>query len=159
MASGPSSGKQTYEEKPPRNRGTGSPAIRAGHAANATPYAFAELDDNFLITSSAGVTFDGGSVSVSTSQSYPGSTDQTGSGPDHDMAAPLYDGASGGAVSSTIYGGPDTTYSPTNPAPVTNATPAPISELSLKGGYGAQAAVSVGALSPFTTSSTPSLNG
>ncbi len=39
-------GKQTYEEKPPRNRGTGSPAIGAGHAANATPYAFAELDYN-----------------------------------------------------------------------------------------------------------------
>jgi len=135
-------------------------AIGAGHAANATPYAFAELDyNNFLITSSAGVTFDGGSVSVSTSQSYPGSTDQTGSGPIVQYGGTSYDGASGGAVSSTIYGGPDTTYSPTNPAPVTNATPAPISESSLKGGYGAQAAVSVGALSPFTTSSTPSLNG
>jgi hypothetical protein len=110
--------------------------------AHATPYGFASTTfNNFLITLND-ATPNGGTVSVNTSQNYPGSVN-TGN-----TLTESFSG--GGALANSVdalnaFGGPNATYTSGSPAGVgANATPSPILESGLKGGFGAQAASSVG---------------
>jgi len=114
--------------------------------ANATPYAFAEETFNdFVITLGTGATLEGGGVTVTDSENYPGAINS-------DTETSLFGSggnAGAGATAANAFGGPNETYSSGTPGPVTTNTPSPIGESGLKGGDGAQAASSVGGLNVF----------
>ncbi len=115
--------------------------------ANAIPYGYAESSfRNFNISFTGTATLSNGTVSVSTSQNYPG-TVNTGFTDTQTFGA----GGNGGVgVASWAAGGPNATFTAANPGPVgaTNTFPF-IGSTSLLGGFGAQAAASVGANNVF----------
>lgn len=115
--------------------------------ANAIPYGYAESSfRNFTIGFTGTATLSNGTVSVSTSQNYPG-TANTGFTDTQTFGA----GGNGGVgVFSWAAGGPNTTFTATNPGPVGAANTFPfIGSTSLLGGFGAQAAASVGSNNVF----------
>ena len=122
-------------------------AVGVGQSAHASPYGFASTTyNNFLITLS-NATPNGGSISTNTSQNYPGTTHTGGTVTNTFTAA---DSPGVGATAPNAFGGPNVTYTAASPAAVTTSTPSPIVESSLKGGNGAQAVSSVGALNVFS---------
>jgi hypothetical protein len=125
-------------------------AIGVAQSAHATPYGFAETTfDNFQITTSGSASINGGGVEVTSSQNYPGAT-HNGGVTTVVFTGNAYTGNGGVAVTAPVaFGGPNATYTVSSPAPVTSTTPSPIGESALKGGFGAQGAVSVGPASPF----------
>ena len=123
-------------------------AIGSGGTANATPYAFASTTYNdFLVTIGGDTTVVNGSISVSTSQNYPGSTHTGGT------TLSTFSGGNNtttGAVTAPYaYGGPNA--SAIAPAAASGSTTSPLLESGLKGGLGARAAASVGGASIFTS--------
>jgi hypothetical protein len=124
-------------------------AIGASQAAQALPYGFSDTTyQNFLITLGGTATASGGSVSTTTNIQYPGAVN-TG----NTVITPFSgnDSTPAGSTAPNAFAGPDATYTLSNPSPVTSTTPAVIGESTLKGGYGAQATSSVGAMDVFTT--------
>ena len=122
-------------------------AIGSVGTANATPYAFASTTYNdFLVTLTGDVSVVNGSISVNTSQNYPGSTNTGGT------TLRTFSGSNNtttGAVTAPYaYGGPNA--SAIAPADASGSTTSPLLESGLKGGLGARAAASVGAASIFT---------
>jgi len=122
-------------------------AMGTVQAAHATPYGFANTTFNdFLITLGGSATVQNGSVSVSTSQNYPGAINTGGT------VTQTFTGenntTTGNVTAPYAFGGPNA--SSTAPPPVTTSTPSPIGESSLKGGNGALAAASVGGLNIFS---------
>jgi hypothetical protein len=118
--------------------------IGAVGTANAVPYGFAEETyDDFLVTLT-NATVDNGSVSVTTSENYPGSVN-TGS---TTVVTFGTDNAGNPAQAPNAFGGPNATYSGASPGGATTGQ-TPIGESALKGGNGAQAATAVGGSSIF----------
>jgi hypothetical protein len=120
--------------------------------ANAVPYGFAEETYNDFRITLTNATLNNGSVSVTTNQNYPGTTNTGGTTVatfGSDNAGP---GGTGGAVNApNAFSGGTTgsTYNLVSPGDATT-NQAPIGESSLKGGIGAQAATSVGGASIFS---------
>ncbi len=120
-------------------------AVATGRSAQAVPYAFGNTTFNdFQIILSSGVTGNGGTVTATTSQNYPGSAN-TGSSPSVLFSGQNNTGA--GVTAAYAFGGPNAPAAA--PPPVTTNTPSPVGESSLKGGYGARSAASVGGLNVY----------
>jgi hypothetical protein len=130
-------------------------AFGAG-TAQATPYGYAESDfETFTITLGGAASLSNGAITVNTSQNYPGSP-APGNTVTNTFNAPGNAGV--GATANNAYGGPNSTFTGASPPAVgannnlTTAIGSPIvGESTLKGGFGAQSAASVGSNNVFTT--------